>query len=255
MFAHERHRSISDLVARKQRATVGDLQKALKISPATLRRDLSEMEKTGHLVRVHGGVVHPNALRGEPSFRHKRGEALSAKRAIARKAAELAGESGTVFIDAGTTCMEIARLLLPRKGIRIITNSVPVLFEAWKTGADVTALGGEIRTISGALTGAGAVEWARSLNADVAFIGASGADADGVSTTETAEAMVKQLFVARSRRSILVADARKWNVPATVSFAPWRAFDTWVTSSPLSPADASRVQKLGPKILRVSAEE
>ena len=77
MFAHERHRSISNLLARKQRVTVADLQKALKISPATLRRDLAEMEKEGQLLRVHGGVLHPNAMRNEPSFRHKKGEAFA----------------------------------------------------------------------------------------------------------------------------------------------------------------------------------
>ena len=255
MFAHERHRSISDLVTRKQRITVAELQKALKISPATLRRDLAEMEKEGLLLRVHGGVLHPNAMRREPSFRHKKGEAFSEKRAIARKAAELAGDGGTVFIDAGTTCMEIARLLLPRPEIKIITNSVPVLFEAWRTGMNVVAVGGELRTISGALTGAGAVEWAEHLHVDMAFIGASGADPDGVSTTETSEAMVKQIFVTRRRKCILLADARKWNHPATVRFAHWGEIDTWVTSTLLSPADASVVENLGAKVLRVSPEE
>ena len=79
--------------------------------------------------------------------------------------------------------------------------------------------------------------------------------ADGVSTTETSEAMVKQIFVARRRKCILVADARKWNHPATVRFAQWGEIDTWVTSTLLSPADANVVQQLGTTVLRVAPEE
>jgi DeoR family transcriptional regulator, fructose operon transcriptional repressor len=72
MFAHERHQAIQQLLSRKRRLTVNALQRELKISSATLRRDLSELEEAHLVVRVHGGVVHPSALSRNYSKPHAR---------------------------------------------------------------------------------------------------------------------------------------------------------------------------------------
>ena len=253
MFAHERHQAISELVGRRQRLTVEDIREALSISPATLRRDLSILEKAGRLVRVHGGVMHPQAFRGEPSFVRKSAEAVPAKQAIAAAASAMVPAHATVFVDAGTTCLEIGRRLMERRDIKLFTNSVPFVYEAYLAGSSVIAIGGELRPISGALTDALALEWVKRLRVDWAFIGASSARANGLATTELSEAAVKQQILKNAGRRVLAADGSKWNHPAPILFAEWRDFQHWLTSEELPAGTARTVAKSGVKVTRCKA--
>jgi DeoR/GlpR family transcriptional regulator of sugar metabolism len=142
---------------------------------------------------------------------------------------------GTVFVDAGTTCLEVGRALLDRPALRIFTNSVPLLGLAAEARATVSAVGGEVRPMSLALTGGLAQSWLENLRFDVAVVGASGLEgASGASTTEVAEAAVKAEALRRARRRILVAHAEKWGRPAALRFAPWSAFTDVVTDRALS---------------------
>lgn len=257
MFAHERYQAIQELLARKQRLTVSALQRALRISPATLRRDLGEMEKSGLVVRVHGGVVHPSVLRGEPSFAQRGRQSVDAKREIAKATAALIPDKSVVFIDAGTTCLEVGRLLMARKGLTLITNSVPFLsLAAAGCDAQIISVGGKLRDLAGALTGSLALSWLASLHADMAVVSAAGLSlADGASTTELEEASIKQQFLARSDRCLLVADRGKWNAPSTVKFADWNHFDTWVTDCPLTTAERKALAKHKLKINQITSDE
>ena len=244
MFAHERHQTITRLLGLRRRLTVRELRRSLKVSPATLRRDLTEMEQAGAILRVHGGLVHPSSLREEPNFDRKSREAVAAKRAIAVKAGDLLKGPATVFVDSGTTCLEIGRLLLLRPEIRIATNSVPLLHEASRRGKSIIALGGELRPISGALIGDEALSRLQHLHADWAFLGASGLSANhGISTTELGEAAIKQHFLRNSRQHVLAADASKWEHPVTIRFADWADFDCWLTSGKLAPRETARLEK------------
>ena len=256
MFTHERHRVIADLISREQRMTVQEIQTRVKVSPATLRRDLTEMEKAGLLVRVHGGVVHPQALRSEPSFSLKSRRAVEAKRTMAKAAAESVPDGSTVFVDSGTTCLEIGRRLLARSSVQVVTNSAPLLYEAYSSGAAIVALGGELRPISGALTGLLTLDWLARLRIGHAFLGASGLGPDGAATTELSEATIKtavlQSVAKEGGRRTLAADGSKWNQSALVRFAAWNEFDTWITSSELPQAinpTCARLRKEGLNIV------
>jgi DeoR family fructose operon transcriptional repressor len=170
----------------------------------------------------------------------------AAKKAIAAKAALLVPPDASVLVDAGSTCLEVGKALLERKDIRIITHSVALLQMAFRGEASVVCLGGELRKVSGALTGAGALGALASLHADVAFIGASGLDSrEGCSTTELSEAEMKKALLIRCRRRILLADHTKWQNPSTIRFAAWREFTDWVTDQ--SPG-ARTARSLGVKI-------
>lgn len=252
MFAHERHQSITDLLSRRHKATVPELQAALGVSPATLRRDLAELEAASRVIRVRGAVVHPAYFRGEPTLAQKREAAAGAKRDIAAAAAELVPAAGTVFLDAGSTCLALGRLLLTRPGLTLVTHSLPLAALACESesAARVICLGGEVRAVSGALVDSLALGWLAGLRADWCFLSASGlAAADGASTTELREAAVKREMIKRSEHTVLLADARKWEKPATVCFAPWKAFQIWVTD-----ADARSVrvvEKQGPRVIAI----
>ena len=249
MFAQERLNRIRQIVRKSRRMSFAELQKQIDVSPATLRRDLSELEQSGDVIRVHGGILDPAYIRSEASFDERLGRNRAAKAAIARAASDLVPAGATVLVDAGSTCLEAGKALLGRKDVRLITHSVALLEAAYRGEATMICLGGELRKVSGALTGGAALGALNSINADIAFIGATGLEADwGCSTTDLSEAEMKRAFLARASRKILLADLTKWRHPSAIRFASWKEFDEWVVDKMPSRTELKAVRESGIKI-------
>lgn len=226
---HRRHQQIRDWLAHHPRCSVQELQDAMAVSRATIRRDLIELEQQGVLVRVHGGVVNSDFLAGEPTFDRRHQHQVQQKRAIGEVASALIKPNVSVFVDAGTTCLEVARRLMIREDVKIFTHSIRVLVEAQHGQADVICIGGKLRRVSEALVDSFALNWLEHLHFDVAVIGVSGlCPKRGLSTTELSEAAVKQAVIANADQVILVANASKLDHPAPVHFAKWDQIDHWV---------------------------
>jgi DeoR/GlpR family transcriptional regulator of sugar metabolism len=239
MFAHDRHRLILDTLKKRASLGIPELGKLLDASPATIRRDLVFLEKAGKLVRAHGAVLHPGHANGEISFDRKSRSELNAKIAIAKAAAAIVREGDTVFIDAGSTTLETGRRLLAVAGLTVFTNSIPLLGERPADGTRLVSIGGEVRALSRALVGAGAVDWAGRIAPGITFLGASGIDVEnGPCTTELFEADIKRAAAARARRVALLVDASKWERPAAIRYAGWAQIHDVFTNH--APARATR---------------
>lgn len=252
MSAYSRHQILLKALEKQKQLAVRDLTGLLDASPATVRRDIEQLERLGKLVRTHGGVLHPDYVHGELAFARKARTAVAAKKAIAARAAQFVSSGEVVFIDSGTTCLEIGRLLLDQD-VTIYTNSLALLGEPHNPRAQLNAVGGEARMLSRALVGGLAMDWLQHLHFDVAFIGASGLSlADGASTTELTEASVKRECAARSRRPVLVADASKWEQPVAVQFAAWSAFRDFITDRPLTREERAQLRKVRVSVHRVA---
>lgn len=245
MFVHDRHRAILQRLRKKPRWSVDDLLRELPISRSTLRRDLLELERLRSVVRVHGGAMHPDYLRGEPTFDRRGRERAGEKQAIAAAAVTLIPDNSTVYLDAGTTAMEVGRLLLPRTNLKLFTHSIRLMALAGEGCASITCIGGEYRAASDAVVGGLNLNWLEHLRFDVAVIGASGLSTTAASTTELSECAVKQAIISRAERRILVCDSGKWNHPAAVQFARWREFQVWVTDENLPRAARTHCRGFG----------
>ncbi|MAX27815.1 MAG: DeoR family transcriptional regulator [Phycisphaeraceae bacterium] len=225
----QRLQQIRNYLKDHPRSSVYELQQALQVSRATIRRDLIELENQGVLVRVHGGVVHSDFLAGEPSFDRRHQQRAEGKSAIGQGVSELIQPNQSVFLDAGTTCLEVARRLLLREDLKLFTNSLRVMSEAMRGACQVICIGGTLRRVSEGLVDSLAMNWLEKLHFDVTVIGASGlCPKRGLSTTELSEAAVKQAAIARADRVILASDAGKLGQPASVQFAKWSQIDHWV---------------------------
>jgi DeoR family fructose operon transcriptional repressor len=229
MFAQERHNAIRKIVKEHRRLNFAQLHKLIKVSPATLRRDLADLEKSGDVLRVHGGVLDPAYVRSEVSFDEKVLRNSPAKKAIAAKAVSLVPAGSVVFVDAGSTCLEAGRILVGRKDLTIVTHSVALIGLSLHGEARLLCPGGELRRVSGALVGSAALASLALLRTDVALIGASGLTPEGCSTTELSEAEMKRTILRGARRKILLADSTKWPQASTVLYSDWNGIDDWVT--------------------------
>jgi len=248
MFAQERHNTIKKIVRKYRRLSFAQLQEMVNVSPATLRRDLTDLERGGEILRVHGGVLDPAYVRSEISFDDRLLRNSAAKKAIATRAASLIPPGSSVFVDAGSTCLEAGKALLSRKDVRIITHSVALTALSLHGQAEFLCIGGELRRVSGALVGGSALGALSALRADFAFIGASGMDMEGCWTTEVSEAEMKGAILARCQRKILLADSSKWQEPSTIRFAKWTEFQGWVTDKKAAPKEGRLLRCLGLEI-------
>ena len=195
--------------------TVAGLEKELGISAATARRDLTVLEGQGKAKRTHGGAVPPGLAQHEDSFQQRLGEAIDAKKRLARAAAALLGTDETVFIDSSTTAYYAARRILAgTSGLTYLTNLVPVmdLFStADSSGASLVGLGGIFRALTLSFVGPCTIHTIESYVADRAFISVKGITPEGYLTDiNPLEAEVKRAMIRQSERPVLLVDGRKF---------------------------------------------
>jgi DeoR family transcriptional regulator, fructose operon transcriptional repressor len=226
--------------------TFAELQAVIPASPATIRLDLGKLEQSGELIRVHGGVMDIRYVRSEIRFGERRVGNVPAKRAIAALAASLIPSGASVIIDAGSTCLEAGKALFGRKDVCIITHSVALMDAGRQGEAELVCVGGELRKVSGTLTGGQALGILGTIRADFAFIGASGLDAEeGCSSTLVFEAEMKRAILSRARRKILLADGTKWERPSIIRFAKWSELNDWITDQPRTAKEIRKLKSFG----------
>lgn len=133
MLQNERKQYILELINRDRIVRAADLVERLGVSMETIRRDLEELEKAGNLRRVYGGAVLGTIYSPEPSYYNREVTHAAQKRAIAAAVYNLIEDEDTLFLDGGTTLMEVARCIAAgNKRVTVITNAVQLSCEVVK---------------------------------------------------------------------------------------------------------------------------
>jgi DeoR family transcriptional regulator of aga operon len=223
--------------------SIQDLVESLGVSVATVRRDLHELEQQGLLRRVHGGAISIAPLFYEPfrndsSFQEEIGRQAAEKRRIANAAAELVQDGDTIILTAGTTTTEIIRSMRQRRGVTVVTNAVNVAMELSKRkDLNVVVTGGYLRGDWFSLVGPAAANTISHLYPAIAFLGASGVDAErGLTCYDPDEADINNLMVKQAQRKIAVADHTKLGVVASCLICPIEGVDILITDAQASDA-------------------
>jgi DeoR/GlpR family transcriptional regulator of sugar metabolism len=182
----------------------------LGVSAATIRRDLGELEKLGEVRRVYGGAVSTGGRLDEPLFDDKTSVAAAEKRRIAETAATYIKPNDTIYLDGGSTVLELARILKDRSNITIVTNSLRAAVELAGRGPRLILVGGELRRLAQTTVGPLTRFMIQELHVDKAFMGTIGLTLEeGLTTTDPTEAYTKELVMEHAREIILLADSSK----------------------------------------------
>lgn len=248
MEFHPRINEILAIMERKRTVKVQELKDRLGVSEVTIRKDLDLLEGEGIIQRTHGGAVmaQDRALFRPVGMRE--GQNYETKLAIGRAAASLVAEGESIYIDAGTTCHMLAKLLAG-KALQVVTNSLDVVNELSKEeGIILHTLGGTYRRESRSFIGPKAVEGLTEINIQTCFIGTTGFLGDGsFSTQNTVEAYLKCQALKVSRRRVILADSTKYGFRAFSVFAKASDADLLVTDTRFS--DASALEALGLEVI------
>ncbi|NTM34778.1 DeoR/GlpR transcriptional regulator [Enterococcus faecium] len=235
MLKKERLLTIVEMVNKKGILTVNEIINQLDVSDMTVRRDLDELEKSGKLLRVHGGAQSISyTLDQELSHTEKATLQIQEKKEIAATAASLIHEGETIFLGPGTTIELLATHLLNKK-IRIITNNYPVFdILAQADGPEILLIGGDFRKNTGAFVGPITNDNLRRLKFTKAFISSNGVHNEAISTYSTEEGEAQQIALNNSRKKYLLVDNKKFNRDDFYVFYNLHDFDLLITDRQIS---------------------
>jgi DeoR family fructose operon transcriptional repressor len=202
MNAHERRAKLLGEV-RDGSGHIQELADRFRVSPSTIRRDLSMLARDGHVVRTYGGAV-------ERGVREKNAQHFTEKEEIAKAAAEVVRDGEVIVLDAGTTTGRLATHLAHRE-LTVVTNGLTAIVElAESTTVELIVLGGRLRHPNEAIVGATVVEQLRHIGADRVFLGADGfSERRGLCSPSLEQSHLKHAMLHCARHAYVLVDRSK----------------------------------------------
>ena len=232
MLAKERRMYIVSRLNNQPTVRVNDLCKELKVSRSTIQRDLDYLESNNQIIRERGGAVKVGIdeiisdLTEKPVL-EKLNTNLQAKKSIAKQAAKEIVDGDLVFMDAGTTALQMIPYLYNKK-IKIVTYSYLLVSRLNNSDVDVYMLGGKYNQKHQICYGSTTINNLNDYRFDKAIITAIGVDLklNESYTSEVDVGSIKKVAMKRSKRNILLLDDSKFNITGLSKFANLDDFDT-----------------------------
>ncbi len=253
MLTSQRKQAILAALKRDGQVIAKTLSEVFGVSEDTVRRDLRELAADGLLQRVHGGALPASPAMAD--FAHRQQIGPEAKSAIARRAAAMVQPGQVVFIDGGTTCVQLARSLPPTLRATVITHSPSIAVELVElvehSGIEVVLIGGRLFKHSVVAVGAAAMEAIARVRADIYFMGVTGVHPTaGLSTGDFEEASVKRALIEQAAEVVVLASAEKLHAASPYVIAPMQAAQTLVVAGDTAEALVAPFAALGLAIVR-----
>ena len=229
MLKEERQRTILNEVALHNKVLLTDIAEILDVSIDTVRRDVKELDTDNKLRKVHGGAVALGFT--NTTVRNNNIYALEEKKKIAEKAVGMLKDGGVIFIDGGTTCVELARKIPENIKLTCFTMSLPVALELLvKPNVKVILIGGEVSKDSQISLGAGAINQLSEINVDYSFIGTGYVDSSyGLTEFDWDIVQVKKAVIKASKKTILLSISEKLNSQHRYKTCDINAINTMIT--------------------------
>lgn len=225
---------------------MADLSRELGVSEATVRRALRRLADSGDIVRTYGGAVAARSVssRGAP-------DRLAERQRIGRCAAGLIGDGETVVLGSGSTTLEVARNLVRRSDLTVITNAIDVVSLLIDVpGIDVIVLGGSVRRGMHSLLGHLTEISARELRADRFVMGIAAFDPrHGLTSDHMPEILTDRALRAMSREVVVVADSSKCGRVEPALVFPLEEVDVLVSDTGLADEARESIEALGVRVV------
>lgn len=252
MLAAERQAMIVELIRENGSVQVDELAKELDVSAMTIRRDLVKLQNSNMIERCHGGAV----AKQEVAYETKQTSNKDSKEAIAKKCVEYINPGDSIFLDAGTTTCEIAKLIQDIPEIIIVTNDLEIAQVLKNSDARVYICGGLVQKETGSLFGRYATEMLKDFRFDVGFFGAASINEEFQVTTPTHEKMwLKRQVPRQCARSYLVVDQSKFGKQSMTWINQLEDYTGVITDRKFTLEELQKIHTRGVKIIEAKPEE
>lgn len=209
-----RQQAIVDLLNNQRSLTTATLAVQLNVSRETIRRDLSELQAKGKVLRNHGrakSILRENPDSGDP-FHIRLKSHYAHKADIARKALSWIDAGMVIALDASSTCWYLARQL-PDIPIQVFTNSHPICQELGKREhIELISSGGKLERKHGCYVNSALISQLKGMDIDLFIFSCEGIDRDGALwDSSTFNAEFKSVLLKRASQALLLIDKSKFN--------------------------------------------
>ena len=216
----------------------------------TIRRDIVKLETSGKVISVSGGVQLTQVLHSELSHDVKVEQQANEKAQIGQLAAQLVPEFSTLYLDAGTTALEIAHQLVDRHDLLVITNDFAIAAYLMNNSqCEIYHTGGKIDRENQSSIGSKVAEFLKGMNIDIAFISSSSWNLKGLSTPCENKILVKQAITQAAHTNYLISDSTKYGRVASFHALDLSALDGVITDIDLSSSVIDELQDKGIKVI------
>jgi DeoR family galactitol utilization operon repressor len=226
--------------------SVSEMSKHLKVSEVTIRSDLKSLENRGYLLRTGGRVMptlHQNVF-------ERLKTQINEKNRIAKAAAALVEDGDTIMIEAGTTTALVAKYLLGKRDVHVVTTSTLIIpYARINPGLHLTMTGGEFRPLTESFVGPIALTHLEQFHVRLAFVGTDGFTMEKGLTTHLIEgAEIVRKMAGQSDKTILVADSRKYGKTGFMKVLPIDRVTLIITDDQLEDEQVEDIEAKGVRV-------
>ncbi len=256
-MTNKRHDKLLKLLLEHGRLAVDELTGHFGVTGMTIRRDLQILESQGLLTRTHGGCVLRSGHVRELPFQEKEARCREAKEAIARAVVSRLPDHCSLYLDTGTTCAAVARLLPGhRHDLQVFSNNLPAVLPLFAAGGiTVTVPGGVLGHRSPDLTGSTGLDAIRRLRFDTAVVGADAFDPERGEfySADMATAALSRAAQERADRTFFCIDATKFEKQGIALIGSLHAHAVLVTDADMSAQHLQELRRTGADLVNVSS--
>lgn len=244
MLAVARQKIIREQLKEHKSVRIADLADLLQVTKETVRRDLGSMEKTGELIRTHGGAYILDGVQNDLDLSTRQVLRIPEKETIARKCSFLIENGDYIFLDDSSTAWFIAREVM-HLNIAVLTPSLEIinLLSSAPT-VKLFAVGGEYNPSSGSFKGGNTIRNLERYYVDKAFISCRSVSMEaGLTDTNDNDAILHRLALEHAGEKYLAIDTSKLNRSSFASVVPVSDLDGIIMDSPFPPEWTEFLQK------------
>ncbi|MGG3572880.1 DeoR/GlpR family DNA-binding transcription regulator [Bacillus gobiensis] len=230
MLKTKRIKQIQDYVIEHQTVSLDELMKVFNVSKNTIRRDVQELVDLGDLKKVYGGVsINHRTLE---SFHDRQIRNKKQKELIGKLAASFVEDDDIIFIDSGTTTLEMADYL-QTKNVTIITNNLDFINHSLPyDNLNIISMGGVFQRKTKSFVSFKNMELLKAYNINKAFMASTGVSlSNGVTNSSPLESEIKQIVVERSSEVFLLVDHFKFDKYALMTYCDLKDIDYLITDA------------------------
>ena len=232
MLKIKRIQQIQEYVLKHQSVSLDDLGTVFGVSKTTIRRDIRKLISEGMIQKVYGGVAINHAKL--ESFNERKARNLFQKRLIAKAAADYVENGDVIFIDSGTTTLEMITFL-KSKQVTIITNNLDIIIQALSfENLIVISTGGLLERDTKSFSSYNKPNSFEKYNFDKVFMASTGVPiSNGVTNSSPIESGIKETIVKGNADVFLLVDHTKFEKYAMVTYCGLEEIDYLITDNVL----------------------
>lgn len=246
----DRRNKIMEILNRESKVKVVDLSKLFGISEVTIRNDLTELELSGMLERIHGGAISTSKAYYNMSLNDRMRTNAEQKRKIAAEVAAMITDGDTVMFNSGTTTLMAALDLKNIKNLTLVTNSLSISQETGHyKNLNIILLGGNLYPQYQFTYGDDTINQLRKYKADKLILSVDGVSSEeGLTTYHHLEAEVTRQMISRVNKTIVVADYSKIGRASFTHIDSLESTDLLITNSTANQEEIQAIREKGVEV-------